>query len=68
VSHEHKVGFSDELDAAIRRVAEDRRLPSYNDAVRLLVVLGLAAEWDRTHRPPSSSNPFLYPDTNLLEK
>lgn len=69
MTHSQKVSFNDVLTAHVENVqARHPELTSFNAAVRYLVVMGLAAEFDREAALGRvTMNPFLHPAKELME-
>ena len=69
MSHQQKISFNDVLTAHIVSIeARHPELGNFSEAVRYLVVMGLAAEYQRQAAVGAVvQNPFLFPPKELMD-
>lgn len=66
MSHTHRTTYNDALVAHIDDYAERNGFATFNDAIRQLVVLGLAVDYQRRHLT-IIDNPFFSTSSELLK-
>jgi hypothetical protein len=67
VSHAQKVTFSDALTRDIDAYCDREGINAFTDAIRELIVMGLALDWQRRHIAVTIENPFLRANPELTK-